>query len=526
MQNSDRVVETTAGPVRGVHQDGLHIFRGIPFAAPPLGALRWLPPQPVENWREVRSATEFGPSSPQNPIVIGLGNDLDRMEGESSEDCLYLNVWTPGLDGERRPVMVWIHGGGFVIGSGRDALTDGRQLAASGDVVVVSFNYRLACFGFLRLADVTGGAIPATGNEGMLDQVAALEWVRDNIERFGGDPGNITVFGVSAGGMSIGTLSAMPAAKGLFHRAILQSGACQTVQPLEMSNRVGAGVLQALDVEADDTEAIRSLSAQQLCDVEARLSNPKTANPQLGMTPFQPCIDGNSLPVHPLEAVRAGSVAGVDMLMGSTLQEYKPYGEVFPGIEEMDFAALVEGMSIEAARLMEGDRRGDLETLVSGYRRAYAACGTEALAPDLYLTLEGDRVFWMPAVLLAEVQGAHPGRVYNYMFTWESPWQGGIYGACHGLDMGFVFGNIDANGAGEFHGEGPEADALTAFCQAAWLNFARGGDPSGGIVGEWPQYGAERATMLLGSERKVAFDFAGEERRAWRAAGYPGVGRL
>ena len=526
MQKTDSVVETTLGPVQGSSEGGLHIFRGIPFAPPPVGERRWLPPQPAEPWREARPATGFGPSSPQNPIVISLDNGLDQMEGETSEDCLYLNVWTPGIDAARRPVMVWIHGGGFVIGSGRDPLCDPGHLAKTGDAVLVSLNYRLACFGFLRLVDVTGGAIPTTGNEGLLDQVAALEWVRDNIERFGGDPGNVTIFGVSAGRMSAGTLFGMPAADGLYQRAILQSGACQTVQPVEMSNRVGAGVLQALETDRGDPDAIRALSAQQLCDVEARLSNPQTASPQLGMTPFQPCVDGRVLPCNPLDAVRAGAAAGVDMLMGSTLHEYKPYGESFAGLSEMDFAGLVEALSMEASRLREGDRRGDLETLVAGYRRACAKRGAEAVPPDLFLTPEGDRVFWIPAILLAEAQRPHRGRAFHYVFTWESPFKGGIYGACHGLDVGFVFGTIDSTGSREFHGSGPEPDALAAFCQAGWLNFARNGDPTGGLVCKWLEYGMERATMLLGSEPSVALDFAGEERRAWRAAGYPGVGRL
>ena len=526
MDRTGQIVETTSGPVRGACEDDLHIFRGIPFAAPPVGELRWLPPQPVAGWREVRPATEYGPSSPQNPVVVPMPNDLVRVDGEQSEDCLYLNVCTPGIDGARRPVMVWIHGGGFILGSGRQDISDPAHLARTGNTVLVTINYRLAGFGFLRLVDVTGGAIPATGNEGMLDQIAALEWVRDNVERFGGDAGNVTIFGESAGGMSVGTLFGMPAAEGLYRRGILQSGACQTVHPVELANRVGAGVLELLGVDPDDTGAIRALRAQQLLDLEARLSSPETSSPQLGMTPFQPCVDGATLPVNPLEAVRAGAVAGIDMLIGSTLEEYKPFAEVFPGLSEMDFAGLVEGMSVEAARLMEGDRRGDIETLVQGYRYACAERGLEAAPPDLMLTLEGDRVFWMPAVLLAEAQTPHPGRTYNYVFTWQSPFDGGSLGACHGLEIGFVFGTIDTTRSREFHGEGPEAHALEAFCQAAWLNFARTGNPSGGIVGDWPEYGVDRATMLLGAEQSVALDFASDERHAWRAAGYPGVGRL
>ena len=526
MQESGQIVATASGPIRGTVEGGLHIFRGIPFAAPPVGELRWMPPQPPEPWREVRPAAEYGASSPQNPVAVPLPGNLIGVEEVQSEDCLYLNVWTPGADGARRPVMVWIHGGGFILGSGRAPISNPARLAAAGDTVLVTLNYRLGGFGFLRLADVTGGAIPSTGNEGLLDQIAALEWVRDNIERFGGDPDNVTIFGESAGGMSVGTLFAMPAANGLYRRGILQSGACQTVHPVELANRVGAGVLRLLGIDADDQAAVRALSVRQLLDVEAALSNPETASAELGMTPFQPCVGGSTLPENPLQAVRAGAAAGIDMLVGSTLHEYKPFGDVFPGLSEMDFAALVEGLSVEAARLLEGDRRQDFEALVQGYRQAYAKRGLEALPPDLMLTLEGDRIFWMPAVLLAEARTAQPGRAYHYVFTWESPWKDGAVGAFHGLELGFVFGTIDATGSRQVHGQGPKADALEAFCQAAWLNFARTGDPSGGIVGDWPEYGVERATMLLGAEPSVAWDFAGEERRAWRAAGYPGVGRL
>ena len=245
-------VETTHGPVAGVAEAGLHFFRGIPYAAPPVGDLRWLPPQPATPWREVRDGTAFGPACPQNPIVISTAEHLERVDGQRSEDCLYLNVCTPGLDDARRPVMVWIHGGGFVMGAGTMPLNDPRFLVARGDVVIVSLNYRMANFGFLRLEGITGGAIPASGNEGLLDQVAALEWVRDNIARFGGDPGNVTVFGQSAGAISIGMLLAMPTADGLLHRGILQSGACQTVQPADLADRIAAFALESAGVSPDD----------------------------------------------------------------------------------------------------------------------------------------------------------------------------------------------------------------------------------------------------------------------------------
>ena len=521
------IVETTGGPVRGERAAGVCVFRGIPFAAPPVGALRWRPPARPEPWRAVRDATAFGPVSPQNPIVIGAGLPvLDEVPGEQSEDCLHLNVWTPGIDAARRPVMVWIHGGAFVLGCGAMPLYDGRRLATRGDVVVVTINYRLAAFGFMRLTDVTGGRIPATGNEGLLDQVAALEWVWLNIERFGGDPDNVTVFGQSAGAISVGSLMAMPVAAGSFRRAILQSGGCQTAQPKDLANRVAAAVLRALDVDAGDAAAIEAVPAERLVRVEARLSNPETADPELGLMPFQPCVDGAVLPRLPLASVEQGWAADVDVLAGSTLEEYKPYGSAFGGLEEMDDAGLVDALSFEVGRLVGRDARADVTALAQAYRQVRRARGLSVAPGELFLTLEGDRNFWMPGVMLAEARRAAPAKTFHYVFDWPSPWRGGAFGACHGLDVGFVFGTIGATGTGAYHGDGPAAAALVAGCQAAWTNFARHGDPSGAPLGAWPPYGAERNTMRLGARPGLSRDFQGAERRAWEAIGNPAVGRL
>ncbi len=519
-------VDTTHGPIAGFAEAGLHFFRGIPFAAPPVGDLRWLAPQPVAPWREVRDATAFGPACPQNPIVISTAEHLERVDGERSEDCLYLNVCTPGLDDARRPVMVWIHGGGFVMGTGTMPLNDPRFLVARGDVVIVSLNYRMANFGFLRLEGITGGAIPATGNEGLLDQIAALEWVRDNIARFGGDPGNVTVFGQSAGAISIGMLLAMPAANGLFRRGILQSGACQTVQPANLANRIAAFVLESAGVSPEDPAAIRALSTERLLEIEARMSSPATAKPELGLTPFEPIVDGRVIPRAPIDAVRDGAAAGIDILVGSTLDEYKPYAETFEGLKDMDHATVVAAATAEYGRIEGRDLTPDIEALAGAYRDARTAKGLSVDPGDLYLVLEGDRNFWMQGVQAAEAQTPHPGRVFHYVFTWESPWRDGAFGAYHGIESGFVFGTIDATDSRAHHGEGPDADALAAFCQDAWLNFARTGDPNGPGVALWPEYGAERHTMLLGAGQEVARDFNGPERRAWEAAGYPAIGRM
>ena len=238
-QNDKTLIETKSGKIKGSYQDGLYIFKGIPYAAPPVGEFRWLPPQPVKPWKGVRQAQTFGPIAPQNG-ALSLAPEY-QVEEPQSEDCLYLNVWSPGADGSRRPVLVWIHGGAFNRGSGSSPMYPGTTLARRGNVVVVTLNYRLGALGFLHLKKLTGGRIPATGNEGLLDQIAALQWVRDNIAHFGGDPDNVTVFGESAGGMSIGCLLAMPQARGLFHKAILQSGS-STVKSLDEAIRLTRAV--------------------------------------------------------------------------------------------------------------------------------------------------------------------------------------------------------------------------------------------------------------------------------------------
>src|SRR5690242_3481977 len=262
----DVLAETRRGRVRGLAEGGLAVFRGIPYARPPIGPRRFGPPEPAESWTGTHDATLFGPSAPQNGALIGPIMSLGI--GRTDEDCLYLNVWTPAADGRRRPVLVWIHGGAFLLGSGSQMLYDGAALARRGDVVVVTINYRLGAFGFLRLRERFGQRLPATGNEGLLDQIAALEWVRDEIEAFGGDPGQVTIFGESAGSMSCATLLAMPRARGLFHRAILQSGGANFVWPCEIATRLAEHVVAELGVTSP--EALQTLEADRILEVQRR----------------------------------------------------------------------------------------------------------------------------------------------------------------------------------------------------------------------------------------------------------------
>src|SRR6202140_4332230 len=331
------IVSTRYGRLEGEEQDGLLVFKGVPFAAAPAGSRRWLAPEKPAAWTGVRDARRFGAVAPQN-AVTNQALAAMKIEQAHSEDCLNLNLWTPGLDGERRPVMVWIHGGGFTIGAGSQEIYDGSVLARRGDVVVVTINYRLGPLGFLRLCDITNGRIPSSGNEGLLDQVAALEWVRDNIAEFGGDPGNVTIFGESAGGMSVGALLAMPSARGLFHKAIPQSGACHTGAPIARANRVAERVLSKLKASPTNADAIRALTPADLL-TGTLLPDGKTPDPELGMA-YQPVIDGAHLPQAAIELVANGSAPNVAVMVGSTLEEWKLFAMMDPNLRKLDRAGL------------------------------------------------------------------------------------------------------------------------------------------------------------------------------------------
>jgi para-nitrobenzyl esterase len=503
------IAQTRSGKVEGEERDGIHVFRGIPFAAPPVGAKRWRAPEREEAWSGVRAAKTFGNVAHQNPVALDV-LEAFKIEEPQNEDCLYLNVWTPGLDGARRPVMVWIHGGAFTIGSGSQSLYEGTALAKRGDVVVVTINYRLGALGFLRLDDLTNGRIPSTGNEGMLDQVAALEWVRESIAAFGGDPGNVTIFGESAGGMSVGTLLGMPKARGLFQKAIPQSGACSTANSRERHNFAAQRMAELTG--ARDADALLALSPAQLLAAAARTTPlpGQASDDRLGGMPFQPVVDGTVVPRLSIESVARGSAAGVALLIGSTQDEWKLFAAADPAVislQESGLLARVEKHLGAAAR-----------PLVDAYRKARGERGAPTTPAELFMAIETDRIFRMPGLLLAETQAPHDARVYSYLFTWPSPLFGGMLGSCHAVELGFVFGTYADKGMADFSGTGPAADALSASAMDAWIAFARSGDPSAKGIGRWPAYtAAERATMFLGERCTLERAPLENERSAWSA---------
>jgi para-nitrobenzyl esterase len=503
IEASTAVVETTSGKIEGIFRKGLYIFCGVPYAAPPAGERRWLPPVPPEPWGGVRPAKEFAPTAPQSPMDIQFLEPPEKQP--QSEDCLYLNIWTPGLDGAKRPVMVWVHGGFFTTGAGSWLRYNGRTLSTRGDVVVVTINYRLGVLGFLNLNEVTKGRIPATGNEGLLDQVLALEWVRDNISRFGGDPDNVTIFGESAGAMSEGVLLAMPKARGLFHRAILQSGAAHHVNSLKSAGEVAEVFLDIVDTKPTEVDKLRSLTEQQIISAQGEVI-PRVYGSKLavGSLPLGPVVDGNIIPELPIDSIAGGSVDSVPILIGTNLDEWKLFAVLDKKLATLNEADLLR----RCQRLIPGR---DAAGLMEAYRQARSRGNLPVTPSELFIAIQTDRFFRMPAIRLAEAHYRRQQPAYMYLFNWASPLMNGNLGSCHALDLGFVFGTLDGN----FTGSGEEAWALSRKIQDAWTSFARHGNPRCESLGEWKLYGERGETMILGKQCMLAEDPYDKERRAW-----------
>lgn len=496
---SNTIIETKSGKLQGVYEDGLYAFKGIPYAAPPVGDLRWMAPQPVKPWTGTRPALRFGTIAPQDVMPLAIPGRGMNPEPQN-EDCLFLNVWTPAAGNARRPVMVWIHGGGFTRGSGSSPMHPGKTLPLRGGVVLVSLNYRLGPLGFLNLKEITGGKIPATGNEALLDQVMALQWVHDNIAAFGGDPDNVTVFGESAGAMSVGALLAMPQAKGLFKKAILQSGA-STARPLDQSVKVAERYLSLLGLKGQDADTLRSLPVEAL--IKAAIELPTSGPiPWVRGANFEPVLDGEVLREVPLDAIEKGSCKDITVMAGSNLEEGKLFALMGnPEITKLDEA----GMTKRLERVMPA---GDMTGLVEKYRRALARRDLPVTPFEIMAAITGDRMFRMPNIRLCEYQEKLGKPAYGYVFTWKSA--APDYGACHALDVGFVFGNVNE----QFHGTGPAADKLCICMQDAWTAFATTGDPSTPGL-HWPHYGSDRKMMVLGTDCHVETAPYEAERAAW-----------
>ena len=499
---SGPVVETSGGLVRGVSAGGVQAFAGVPYAQ----AGRFGPPRPVPPWTGVREATEYGPSAPQPPPPQAR---LDRGAAPpAGEDCLVLNVWTSG--GSGRPVLVWLHGGGFSTGSGSQPWTSGAALARRGEAVVVTLNHRLGLLGFLDLGAVAGERYAGAANAGMLDLVAALEWVRDNAAAFGGDPGRVTVFGESGGGGKVCALLAMPAAAGLFHRAAIQSGVfLGGAGEVFRTPASAAATAERVVAEAGGVDALLAAPVERVLELQQREESRRTPG-SAGLMPFCPLVDGATLADHPRAALAAGAAADIPLVLGTNSHE----------------TALFLWLSDPAFRADPAGWRPDDEQLVARLRPYAGAQAAELveryreLRPgadnaELYVAISSDNMR-LGAIRLAEARLAAGGaRVHAYLFAWESPVAGGALGAAHGFEIPFVF---DTAGERAATREGPGRARLAAAMSGAWTSFAATGAPEVPGLGAWPAYDApRRGTVLFDAEPRLVDDPFGAERRAWPA---------
>lgn len=499
------IVETRQGRVEGESRAGHVAFRGLPFAEPPVGALRFAAPAPPKPWAGVRAAVTFAPSSLQPQAEV----QWMEAPGPKSEDCLYLNVFTPAADGAKRPVMVWIHGGGFTHGGASQALYDGGRLAVRGDAVVVTINYRLGALGYLYLDQLGGERWGAAPNCGQLDQIAALTWVRDNIEAFGGDPGNVTVFGESAGSFAVCALLAMPAAHGLFHRAIAQSGASRRNDP-EPATKVSAGLLDELGIANGASERLREVSADAIMAAQSRAA---LRAPTM-MRGYYPVADGKGLARAVPEVIARGEGARVPLVIGTTRDEANLFNYLELRIldEPLEQARAVEMVAPEVPR----HAREHLPRMFAVYRESRRKLGLPHGNRAIIHAIQTDLRFRVPCLRVAEAHLAHGPDTFVYLFSHESPASRGALRACHALELPFVFGTLDAPTQDRFAGKGPEVERLSAQMMDAWIAFAHSGNPSHAALDRWERYDtARRPTMVFDRRSRLEHAPLDAERAAW-----------
>ncbi len=509
-------LSTPAGSLRGtsLETDGTTIqrFLGIPYAGPPSGANRFRPPIPAAPWQGVLDCTGPGPAAPQNPESPAPPGTKPRSWSE--DGCLNLNIWTPGTDGPARPVMVWIHGGAYLLGANSDVMYDGGRLAAASGAVLVSINYRLGALGFLHLAELLGPGYEDSSNLALLDQLEALRWIRSNISAFGGDPDNVTVFGESAGAAAIGTLLGMPASEGLFRRAIMQSGTAERYRQPEESAGIVLEFLELCGLERGSAGGLLTLPVERLLEAQAALERRVAAASFTLPLPFMPTVGTPSLPVPPLDSVRSGANAAVDLLIGTNLNEGSFAVEMRPPTSgDPDYpdraAAVLAGAGIPPSRAP-----GYIEALTRVLAREPSGKELlEAAIADFMYRQPSSRL--LDARMLGAAHSAAAGKSFAYLFTWRSPAMGGKLGACHALDVPFVFRHLDIPEAA-FLTRGKAPQHLSDAMSGAWASFAQTGRPGGAGL-DWPEYGQERTTLMLDAEPRLEADPRREIREFFEA---------
>ena len=493
----DAIAETRSGAVQGRAKQDVLLFAGIPYAAPPTGRRRFRAAQPHDGWPGIRDARKFGPAAPQ----ISSGGMTDPAPVRWDEDCLTLNVQTPRLDDAGRPVLVWIHGGGYRTGQGAVPWYNGARFAANGDIVAVTINYRLGALGFTDLSRF-GAQFATSGVNGILDQITALEWVRDNIANFGGDPAKVTIAGESAGGFSVATLLGSPRADALFRGVIAQSGAAHHVLPEDAGKLVADRFLDALgtdDVIGAEAASVDAVLAAQTAVCEALEGGPGLAG-ELGVpvSAFYPVVGSTVLPRPPLEAIRDGLHADVGVLAGSNRDETTLWG----------YGDVDETTLLRTAQAFGG------ASLLDVYRQTRPG----ATVQELMIALTTDHMFRIPAIRLAEGRGysscegqaprAPRGNTWLYQFNWRS--RNDRLGATHALEIPFAFDNLDQPGVDAFIGAGPSPQHVADAVHRTWTRFIRQGDPG------FPAYTLpRRSTKVFDDTSAVVADPESRERAAW-----------
>ena len=474
------IVETTSGKLRSVVRNGIHTFRGIPFAKPPVGDLRWRAPEDPEPWAGILEAADFGSCAMQSTIPGDVGELIGLATHDISEDCLYLNVWTPAIDGSKRPVLVWIHGGGNTAGAGSQPRINGEHLARTGDVVVVTCNYRLGVFGFLHSPE-----LGASGNEALLDQVKALRWVRSEIANFGGDPENVTVFGQSAGGFDIAQLMAMPAAEGCFDKALPMSGSLRTPTPADRAHESAS----SLASKFGGFDRMRSVSAEDLLKAQIEF-RAELAN--------GPVLDGQVIDQDTAKSLSDGRFTkNLPLMIGICRDESTLFTMFDPRNRDLSEEQLLQ--------IMRSRFDDQSEEVLEAYKDERATAGLPIQPVDILAARSTDEMFRMPAIQTAECHLQHSSNVWMYRFDHESPAHDGMLQACHSLDIPFVYGTYEIPSMQRFCGSGPHIGRISAAVMECYLSFARCGDPNNELIPDWPTYTtASRSTILFNTEMSIA----------------------
>ena len=497
------IVETASGKVRGTQRDSIHSFKGIPYGASTGGKNRWLPPQPVQPWTGVRDALDYGPRAPQNerpatePHLAWI-----RDTRAYSEDCLVINVFTPGAnDHKKRPVLVYIHGGGFVTGAGSAPGLDGHNFAKAGDVVLVTLNHRLNVFGHLSLAESGDARYADAGNVGLLDVIAALQWVKQNIAQFGGDPANVSISGQSGGASQVAVLMAMPQAQGLFHKAIIQSASSllRMATP-EAAARNTHHLLVQLGIDAKNISALLDIPPAALLQ-----AMPKAVAAAGRVDNYRPVVDGRALPLHPFDQTAPAISADVPLMIGSCETEmtfsYSQAMENFSYTEEQALARIkgfVQVDDVKAKALMD----------------LYSQSRPNATSSDLWVAISTDHQYRRNGIRasgLKAAQGQAPS--WHYLFTWKSPVLNGLLKSPHTICIPFSFGNVDI--AEGITGKGSDRYALQNQMMGAWHAFMKSGNPNHAGLPQWKPYDdKDHPTMIFDNTCQLVNDPAREERIA------------